>query len=222
MVATRDTGYVDGPGVVFYKLIAVDVHGNASHVAIASPEAPVAALAALVGIESVPEHIRLTWYSGDNPGLQATVYRRTEQTAWESMGSIVADGTGYMRYDDSGVASGARYGYRLGILDGDEEVFTSEAWASAEAWALRLEGVRPNPAPAGRMTVQLVLRDGSPAQLEAFDVGGRRVAVREVGGLGAGRHTVDLTEGRRVPAGLYLIRLHQGAMVQTARAVVLD
>jgi len=53
------------------------------------------------------------------------------------------------------------------------------------------------------------------------DVNGRSAALREVGGLGAGRHTVDMAAGRAVPPGLYLVRLSRAGEVRTARAVVL-
>jgi hypothetical protein len=52
-------------------------------------------------------------------------------------------------------------------------------------------------------------------------VSGRQVAKREVGTLGPGRHEVDLTAGRQVAPGLYLVRLVQGGNVRVTRAVVL-
>jgi hypothetical protein len=52
-------------------------------------------------------------------------------------------------------------------------------------------------------------------------VNGRRVALREVGALGTGRHTVRLAEGVRLRAGVYLVRLSQGGKAATARMVAL-
>jgi hypothetical protein len=86
---------------------------------------------------------------------------------------------------------------------------------------LALEGVQPNPARVlGRVT--FTLPSDRPATLELLDVTGRRVAARDVGALGAGRHSVELARGRSLRAGLYLVRLTQGGTVATAKAVVTE
>ncbi|PYM05362.1 MAG: hypothetical protein DMD82_11310 [Candidatus Rokuibacteriota bacterium] len=59
------------------------------------------------------------------------------------------------------------------------------------------------------------------SSLELIDISGRRVAQREVGSLGAGRHAVVLANGARIPPGVYVVRLGQGTNVGTARAVVM-
>jgi hypothetical protein len=46
----------------------------------------------------------------------------------------------------------------------------------------------------------------------------RRLAV---GSLGAGRHTVDLTDGSPVRPGLYFLRLTQGGNRRVLRTIVL-
>jgi hypothetical protein len=85
-----------------------------------------------------------------------------------------------------------------------------------------LEGVRPNPARGNGLHVAFALPSGAAARLELMDVSGRRVASREVGGLGPGRHTVNLSDGRTVASGLYWVRLTQGANRRTARVAVID
>jgi hypothetical protein len=45
---------------------------------------------------------------------------------------------------------------------------------------------------------------------------------REVGSLGAGRHTVNLAEGRRLTPGLYWVRLVQGANRRSTRVAVIE
>jgi hypothetical protein len=85
-----------------------------------------------------------------------------------------------------------------------------------------LEGARPNPALGGRMLVHFALPSGEPATLALIDVAGRRVAEREVGSLGAGRHSVDLLAGRRLPPGVYLVRLMQGMNMRVSRAALLE
>ena len=75
--------------------------------------------------------------------------------------------------------------------------------------AFALDGVRPNPASGNGLNVAFALPTGAAARLELLDVSGRRVLAREVGSLGVGRHTVNLSEGRRVAPGLYWVRLTQ-------------
>jgi hypothetical protein len=82
-----------------------------------------------------------------------------------------------------------------------------------------LGGVSPNPA-REQLAVAFSLPDAAPARLEAFDLVGRRVALREVGPLGGGSHVVRLDEGRELAPGVYLVRLTRGNRTLTARAVI--
>ncbi len=83
-----------------------------------------------------------------------------------------------------------------------------------------LEGTRPNPA-RGSMHIAFTLPDASPATLELFDLGGRRLAVRQVGVLGRGRHELQLDETSEVPAGVYLIRLTRRADSRCVRVCMI-
>ena len=81
-----------------------------------------------------------------------------------------------------------------------------------------LKGTFPNPS-GERMTVSLSLPDNKRAVLSLYDVGGRRLAWRDVGSLGAGHHTVTLAQ--RLPAGVYMLRLdREGASIKTRATVV--
>ena len=71
------------------------------------------------------------------------------------------------------------------------------------------------------LSVAFTLPTSAPARLELVDVSGRRVAQREVGTLGAGRHALALAADRDVAPGLYLLRLTQGASVRVSRVTLL-
>ena len=221
VIATRDTGYTDSPGSYFYKLGAVDIHGNVSLYALVTPSSPVGTLASVSSVEEAADHIKITWFSS-NPDLAANVYRRTADGDWTALGAITADASGYLSFTDRGVTEGTRYGYRLGIMNGGVEAFAGETWATAEVLEFALDGARPNPAAHGQLTVQFSLPSAEPARIDLFDISGRRVAGREVSSTGPGRHVVDLAQGQRVSAGVYVVRLSQGKQVRTARAVVLN
>ena len=85
-----------------------------------------------------------------------------------------------------------------------------------------LEGARPNPVVGRDLNVTFALPTGTSARLELLGLNGRHVVTREVGLLGAGRHTVNLAEGRTLAPGLYWVRLSQGANRKTLRVTVLE
>ena len=87
------------------------------------------------------------------------------------------------------------------------------------AEVLALAGLSTNP--ATELRALFSLPDGSPARLELYDVGGRRIASREVGPLGAGSHVVPLGEGRVLAPGVYVLRLTRAGRSLTARGVIL-
>jgi len=185
-------------------------------------DGPVPILPSLVNAEADEFGIRLSWYAKDARLLEASVYRRTEGTAWAYLGSPEATGPDELRYDDPNVTPGERYAYRLGYFDGGTESFTDEVWVEAAApLAFALEGFRPNPA-VGLPIVSLTLAKSEPARLEVFDLRGRLVLRRDLSGLGAGRHSVSLDDGARLAPGVYVLRLTQGDQVARVRGVVLN
>jgi hypothetical protein len=130
-------------------------------------------------------------------------------------------------YADTGPAGSY---YKLSAVDihGNESAFvlftpaanTGVSGGSAVTFAL--EGVWPNPARTSGLNVAFALASNASARLELLDMSGRRVRFEEVGSLGAGRHTVDLAQGRKVAPGLYWVRLSQGANQRVTRAAVLE
>lgn len=221
--AGPDTGYVDiGPSAArYYKLAAVDVHGNSSRYLLVYTEQPVAVFASLVEAKATADRIDLTWYSGGALGLVGRVERRTESSAWTTLGNVAQDGRGFMSYTDTPVVPGTRYGYRLALREGETESFTSTTWVTAEDLRLSFAGAWPNPVPAGQLRVRLTLPGSEPAHLELLDVTGRRLATREVGTLGAGSHDIALPEANGLRPGVYLLRLTHGNVRETRRVVLL-
>ncbi len=171
--------------------------------------------------------VTLTWYAGGGGCAVATVYRSTGGGEWTRIGETTADGTGYLRYTDPVGGMTTRVGYRLGIVDAGVEGLFGETWVDLTAsqgepsLALALDPVHPNPSRGSALTVRFTLPGAAAASLELLDVSGRRIAAREVGSFGAGRHALDLGEGARLAPGLYLVRLTQGGSVRATRVAVL-
>ena len=151
--------------------------------------------------------------------LVAEVERRTEASDWESLASVIADGTGWLVYEDRAISPSMRYGYRLAYRLGGDLLHTDDAWVEVPALQFAIRGLTPNPS-AGDPVVAFSLGSGEPATLELYDLRGRLVQSREVGALGAGSHDVRLGERGRLRAGIYAIRLRQGEHVAVARAVI--
>lgn len=174
----------------------------------------VAASVSLVSAEATPAEARLVWaVSG---ARSASVERRGDAAAWEARATLEADGEGRIEFTDTAVVPGTAYEYRLAFADG-----THGGLATVEvplAFALALEGARPNPA-RGVLQVALTLPDGAPAQLALYDLSGRRIASREVGAHGPGRHVVRLDDGALAP-GLYWVTLTHGGRTLRARVAV--
>jgi len=80
-----------------------------------------------------------------------------------------------------------------------------------------LHRLSPNPS-RGQLQVEFTLADGQPAALQVLDLMGRRVAERDLGSPGPGRHVFELRQP--LPPGFYAVRLVQGSQVRVMKAVV--
>ncbi len=170
----------------------------------------------------------LAWGANTEPDLAGyRLYRGATVDFSPAPENLVAAVTS-TTYDD--VAPGAGGYYKLSAVDvnGNESPYATAlvggttAVGDAPVAVLALTGAWPNPAVSGRMDVRFALSRATRATLALFDLGGRQVAAREVGALGAGWHVVNLAEGRRLSAGLYFLRLEQGGETRTTSVVVMD
>ena len=177
----------------------------------------VATLAALVNASASAGEVHLQWELG--VPASATLYRSTAGQAWAPIASLTPDGSNRISYQDAAVTVGQRYGYRLGLLIDGREVMAGETWVDVPLEAVfALQGMRPNPAMGGPLTVSFSLPNSKPARLELVDVTGRRVFEQQVGGFGPGTHVVPLDA--RLPAGIYAVRLTQGERTLTTKATI--
>jgi FG-GAP-like repeat len=221
VASLSDTAYVDpsGDGGSWYKLVATDIHGNASAAALAAVEAPTATTATTLPSQVTPEEVDLSWLVTDR-GIPVTVQRSSDGAAWRPLGATTSDGTGLVRWTDRDILAGAEYQYRLQFSENGTASYAGETDVRIPAPELALSGVLPNPLPEGRFVVQFTLADDGPARLEVVDVAGRRIAGADLHGLGAGSHRVDLGQAARIPPGMYVIRLTAGDRTLTRKAVV--
>ena len=182
-------------------------------------DTPTGVLVSLVGADATAQHVRVRWSLAQRIG-SVVVQRRASDRDWDAVGSAAPDGSGIVTYEDSDVLPGQRYGYRLAVNSNGVQRMFGEVWLTIPTVAeLRLGGALPNPA-GSDLTVAFSLVTREPATLEMLDVAGRRVLARPVGAYGPGDHVVRLGDGRRFPAGIYLLRLTQGKRSVMHKTVV--
>ena len=222
LIASRtDTGYVDtgGPKSVYYKIVAVDVHGNLSLPAAATPDQPVGVLLSLTRADVVAGKVRLQWDAPGRPRAEWTV-QRSETGSWQDRSTVVSDERGIVSFEDAEVQPGARYDYRLrGTLDGQE--FLSDATTlTIPGVALAIEAVSPNPFSGSNLVIAFTLSRSAPARLELIDVSGRLVQSSDCGAFEAGRHEIRLSVAP-MRSGIHFIRLRQGGQSVERRLAVI-
>lgn len=179
----------------------------------------VAVSVSLANVTAQPGRVDLTWQVSDASTFSAALQRRSETGPWSEIATVTADGAGHITYQDLGVTPG-RWGYRLQWTDNGTTQYSSETWVDVPGTSFALRAASANPS-AGELKVAFTLPDATPATLVLVDVAGRELSRMEVGSFGPGTHVADLAAGRRLPAGVYLVRLTQGSNHTVLRASIL-
>jgi hypothetical protein len=221
VVASPDTGYFDPvSSASYYKLAAVDVHGNVGRYSLVSPEYPTAALATFLDPELRDGSVTLRWYLSTDDAVACTVHRRTPGESWRILGAGVPEGTGQVVYHDDSVSPGGRYGYRLGVrVDGGPEVFAGEGWVDVPSSAGDLGPRVTNPVLGGDVIVSFAPPAGRDVRVELLDVAGRVLETRDVRGTGA-RQNLTLAPSHALAPGVYLVRIRLDRPVVVRVAVL--
>lgn len=93
---------------------------------------------------------------------------------------------------------------------------------AAAGLELALDPVRPNPSRGGPISIQFTLPNAADVSVQLIDLAGRRLAIRSLGRLGPGHHSVEFSPGGGIPAGLYFVHLQAGAQARSVRAAILQ
>lgn len=173
---------------------------------------------------SLEGSVRLSWETSPVPDFKAfRLYRGASADFHPAAKDLVVETTGTSHV----VATAGGSAYKLSAVDthGNESGYAVATGGAAETVAearLALRGALQNPARAERCEISFSLADASPAQLEMFDVAGRRVFRRDVGVFGPGWHSVCAGCDARIASGIYHLRLVQAGQTLTARVVLFD
>jgi hypothetical protein len=213
-IAAWEDGRTEGSGANAGDIYAQNINADGS-----LGGSVVAALVSLASADAQSDRVALRWFTTDRSLASADVERNADNAGWVGVGAVSLDGDGMLTFADSSVQPAHRYGYRLRSSSG---ATLGEVWVTTPSSAeFALRGAQPNPADR-EPVIAFALPDDRRATLELFDVTGRRLGSREVGTLGAGNHSLRLSELGSLRAGMYLVRLTRGARIQSARFVVTD
>jgi hypothetical protein len=180
---------------------------------------PTPVLASLVSARLENGMARLEWHLSGGTAGPLAVERARQGGAWETAAGAVPDGDGVVRFEDAGVAPGARIGYRLRVTETSGTRTLGETWLEApDAAAFALRGAVGNPV-AGDLDVAFALDRPGRVEIELMDLQGRRIATRSLAG-GAGEHRLRLAARGAVAPGMYFIRLRQDERAAVARVAV--
>lgn len=217
-----DTGFVDQSGIGgFYKLAAVDIHGNIGRFAMVSPTLPTSTLASLVSAEWTGAAASLVWYGAGLPGLSVNLYRSEDGADWALVAQPAADGAGYVRFTDASVLPRHRYSYRLGIVEEGTERFAGETSLEIPGGRLAIRAVASNPVRGDALSFAVTLSSSEPARVRVLDLAGRVVREEMVEADLAGRLTIALGVGGQIRPGVYLLELRQSDQHAVTRFVYL-
>jgi hypothetical protein len=105
--------------------------------------------------------------------------------------------------------------------DGFNATTTPARWPGGTALTPTLDVVFPNPT-RGQVVVGFTVPVAEMVQVELLDLAGRRLAHRDAGRLGPGRHEVTFDETDRFRPGIYVVKVRQGLHHRIRQVVVLS
>jgi hypothetical protein len=233
-LGTTDGTYLFDPSWVkayqyFYKLVAVDRHGNASPAALLRPEdVKVGTMLQSFAATLAGSVAEISWkLSGVDETAEFRVLREIAGSGFAELASaeVARDGASYS-FKDATLEPGTTYRYRVDVVEGagSRTLFETDA-ISTPAMPLALNQNHPNPFNPST-TIGYYLPVDSPVTLEVYDSAGRLVA-RLLDGVkqAKGPHSVEWrgldAQGRSASSGLYFYRLRNGTETISRKMILL-
>lgn len=165
------------------------------------------------------DRIEVRWTS--TSGASFLLWRHDPANGWRALEPLAASTSGALSFEDRAIDAGLNYGYRLTSPDAPYAPAAAPVWVTAGVTASSLTLAPPWPNPSdGELNVAFTLAASAPADLDVFDLAGRRVWSRRWEAPSAGPHHVALTAGELPRSGLFFVRLRQAGRSATTRIVV--
>ncbi|MBD3178320.1 MAG: T9SS type A sorting domain-containing protein [Candidatus Latescibacteria bacterium] len=210
----------------YFKLAAVDIHGNESRMAVLAPtEVPIATLVTSSSATWVADGVRVSWEIGEgelNPDYD--ILRKEEDRDFERIDcNVIEDENGFSFVDES-AEPGRRYTYQVDLIDGGTRLASFQVTVKTPAAKFALKQNSPNPFNPST-SIEFSLSEDGHAELSVFDASGRLVRNIAQGFMKAGIHseTWNGTDsmGREVSSGIYFIRLRSKERIISRKAVLM-
>jgi hypothetical protein len=232
--STETTEFFDGDwmkaNMDFYKLVAVDRHGNGSPAALLRPEdINVGVLLQSYAASLAGSCIEISWSLSElGPGTSFFVLRSESAGAsFAELAPAAIEREGlYFSFKDRSIEPGTTYRYRIDVADesGRRTLFETDA-ITIPAIPLALHQNHPNPFNPSTV-ISYYLPEASPVTLEIFDLSGKLIArLRDGVRENRGTHSVEWRgmddAGRAVSSGVYFYRLRAGRETLSRKLVLI-
>ena len=137
------------------------------------------------------------------------------------MGAAQVLPSGWLAVDDANVEAGRRYGYRLVAAEPSLVIEGSEAWVKLmPRGGIRVHELAQAGSQGLALTVEMGADAAGEADVDVFDVGGRRVAGARGVRLAGGAQRMVLPGTDAVMQGVYWVRVKRGVESVVGRVVV--
>jgi len=232
--STDGIGYHDGTWVkayhYFYKLMAVDKHGNMGPAALLRPEeVKVGTMLQSFAASLSGSAVEISWTLSEAGADARFVVLRSAAASvpFEELAApeIARSGLSFS-FIDRGAEPGTTYRYRVNVIDeaGSRTLFETQG-ISTPAMPLTLHQNHPNPFNPST-TIGYYLPVDSPVTLEVYDSSGRLVArLLNAAKQAKGTHSVTWNgadaQGRGSSSGVYFYRLTSGKETISKKMVLL-
>jgi predicted lipoprotein with Yx(FWY)xxD motif len=212
----------------FFKLAAVDIHGNESPYILLRPEnIYVGTLLQSFHAETGDFRIELSWtLSEAGEEMTFNALRAEAGGAFAPLSGCVIERDGLsFTLKDGSCEPGVTYRYRIEVDDGGgSRVLFETDGITAPQMPLTLFQNAPNPFNP-TTTIAFYLPERSHVRIDVYDVAGRNVATLLDGTQAAGRHTVTWNGqddgGRAAASGVYFYRMRAEKFEQTKKMILL-
>jgi hypothetical protein len=170
------------------------------------------------------EGVLLEWDYERGAGVSGFNLFRVEDAGLsrEKVNERLITGAPPLRFFDRDVSAPGRYAYELEVVLGGESYVAASADVDVDAAPTSIALSSPAPNPATRGTTFAYAVPDAGARLAVYDIAGRKVKEFAIEQAGAGQLMWNLEDGagRRVPAGVYVVRLRAGSEAATASLVI--
>jgi hypothetical protein len=196
-----------------------DGEGQQTGLALAAGRA--GGLPQLLEVKALPTRVKLVWQLPSSGGVELRVHRRIPAGEWQSR-EVQPGKESRLVFEDREVQPGDTLEYRLEVRRGPAATFLQPLGVRVPLAPPALALSRARLSVALRSILATVaLPTAEPANLELFDVAGRRLVSHPVGSLGVGEHEVQLSLPSRPGRSVYFLRLVQGRQSRVAKVVYL-